>query len=222
MSSLAEVALPVGVDKTFTYLVPPDFQSSAAIGVRTIVPFGRKYATGLIVDLPPSSTLKGLKPLNDIIDARPVVSQELLGLCRWIAEYYFAPLGEVLKAALPHGFTASKRVARTSLSGPEFSTAIDGLNAHAPKRAKLLRLLAERGPMSSRDLRKTVGLKSINSVLNEMEQLGMLTTEELIARPRQKPKMREFVLLGSLDQSRIAEALQSLPSRKKKAQQLLS
>ena len=38
-----------------------------------------------------------------LLDAEPVLDAELLRLARWIAEYYCAPLGEVLKGMLPLG-----------------------------------------------------------------------------------------------------------------------
>ncbi|MBI5471267.1 MAG: primosomal protein N', partial [Ignavibacteriae bacterium] len=107
MPTLANVALPVAVDSTFTYLIPPELEHSACIGVRVLVPFGRKYSTGVIVELPDSTTLTSLKPLKDILDSSPVISAELLKLCSWISEYYFTPLGEVLKAAMPHSFASS-------------------------------------------------------------------------------------------------------------------
>lgn len=222
MPQFVDVALPVAVDKTFTYLVPPDLQVSAVLGVRAIVPFGRKYATGIIIDLPLSTTITNIKPIHDIMDASPVISQELLELCRWIAEYYFAPLGEVLKAALPHGFSAGKRIASTALSGPDLASALDGLKSRAPKRATLLRILSDRGPTPAADLRKRTGLKNINMVLNEMEQAGMIVTEENIPRSTQKPKVREFIKLESLDDALLAATFNATPSRRKKVRQLLA
>ena len=137
MPQLVDVALPVAVDKTFTYLVPPDLQDAVGRGVRVIVPFGRKYVTGLIVDCPAISAVTSLKPVNDIIDERPVVSGELLMLCKWIADYYVAPLGEVLKAALPHGFAASKRMVRTALAGSELSQAMSTTGSRSPRKAAI-------------------------------------------------------------------------------------
>ena len=90
---LADIALPVAVDREFTYLVPPDLAEAAVPGVRVIVPFGRRHATGLIVRIPEATAVKGLRPIMDILDAEPVVSAELLHLCLWIAEYYMAPPG---------------------------------------------------------------------------------------------------------------------------------
>jgi primosomal protein N' (replication factor Y) len=222
MNQFAEVALPVAVDKTFTYLVPPDLQRLAVPGVRAIVPFGRKYATGLIVHMSASSSVKGIKLINDIIDARPVVSHELLKLCLWIAEYYFAPLGEVLKAALPHGFAASKRMVRTSLPLADLTRTIKEMKSQTPKRAKLLQFLVDNGPTASAELKKRVGLTNINAVLNDMELAGLVTTEEKVPHPHPKAKMKEYVLVKSVDSALLEATLRDISPRKKKARQLLT
>lgn len=222
MDQFAEIALPVAVDKTFTYLVPPDLQHLAIPGVRAIVPFGRKYAIGLIVHLSASSPVKGIKPINDVIDARPVVSDELLTLCKWIAEYYFAPLGEVMKAALPHGFAASKRMVRTSLSLADLNRTIKEMKPQAPGRAKLLRFLIDNGPTSSTELRKKSGLKDINAVLNDMELRGLVSTEEMIPHPQRKAKLREYILVDSVNSAHLEAMLRDISPRKKKARELLT
>jgi primosomal protein N' (replication factor Y) len=219
MIRYADVALPVAVEKTFTYLVPPELQPSARAGVRVIVPFGRKYTTGVIVGLPESSSLTSLKPLKDILDAAPVFPDELLGLCRWIAEYYMAPLGEVLKAAVPLGLASSgKRLVRLATVVPS----VVDLERNAPKRARLVRLLQEHGPMTSRELQKRVGLKTINAVLNEMVQAGYLETEELIPLPKQSIRTMPVLLVDGIQDDRLASVLGSMPPRKKKARQLLA
>jgi primosomal protein N' (replication factor Y) len=217
----ADIALPVAVDKTFTYLVPPELQRSAAVGSRAIVPFGRTYASGLIVGLPESSSLQSLRPIKDILDASPVVSDELLRLCRWMAEYYFTPLGEVLKAALPHGFPLSnKRLVRPLRSAT--ADELRALRRRAPKRARILELVLEHGEMSSTDLQKRVGATTINAMLNEMAREGFLHMEEYIPPAQHRLKTKEFVLPVKSDDERLRLALQSLSPRKKKMGRLLS
>ena len=106
---LVDIALYIPLDRTFTYLVSPELQSSVAIGKRALVPFGNKHLTGVIVGLPVTTTVSGLKPINDILDVKPTFSPELLALTKWIAEYYLAPWGEVLKAATPQGFSQESK-----------------------------------------------------------------------------------------------------------------
>jgi len=46
------IALPVPTPQVFTYRVPPDLESLAAVGVRAFVPFGSVKKTGVIVGSP--------------------------------------------------------------------------------------------------------------------------------------------------------------------------
>ncbi len=217
----AQVALPVGVDKTFTYLIPPAFEQSATIGVRVLVPFGRKYHTGVIIELPASTNVESLKPIKDVLDASPVVSEELLKLCRWIAEYYFAPLGEVLKAAIPHGFTSSNK--RTvKLSANLNQSFIDEARKSSKQRAKLFELLQQNSPMLSTELQKRTGLKNINIILNELEKNGLIITEEVVPQHKMKIPTQDVVLIKSTTQPQLDAVLASLSNRKKKARALLT
>lgn len=218
---LVEIALPVAVEKSFTYLLPPDLQSEAAVGVRVIVPFGRKYATGLIIGFPDFPPPIPLKPVSDIIDAKPVIPEEVLRLCIWISEYYFAPLGEVLKSALPHAFAgASRRLVRLSRSFAEEDTLESG--RPSAKRVRLLDLLREHGPMSTIELRKETGLKNINAVVNDLMRQGYVETEEVLPRRKSRPKSVSYVLLRDIDNARLVTTQEALSSRKKRARALLA
>ncbi|MDH3251683.1 MAG: primosomal protein N' [Ignavibacteria bacterium] len=222
MNRYAEVALPVAIDKTFTYVVPDALDGPAQVGVRVIVPFGRKYVTGLIVHRPDTSQLSSLKQLHDVLDAGPVVSGELLDLCKWIAEYYFSPLGEVLKAALPHALSStSKRVVRPRLTADELQSVLVQLQATAPKRAEVLSLVVGRSHILSTELQKRTGTRTINAILNELERAGYIETEESIPRPAARAKMREFLQLSRVDGNRLALELLSLSPRKRKGRTLL-
>lgn len=220
MQKLANVALPVGVDSTFTYLIPPDLEQSAAVGARAVVPFGRRYVTGMIVELPASTTLATLKPLKDVLDASPVLSDELLRLCLWIAEYYMTPLGEVIKTALPHGFAASnKRSVRLAPGvAPE---AITEASSESPQRKRLFDYLAGNGVVHSTDLQKAAGLRNINTVLNELEKRGIIDTEEVLPQHTVKLKTRDVVVLHETDGDVLRREMESLSTRKKKARALL-
>ena len=98
MSTFCDVALPVPLDRPFTYSVG-DF--SPSIGARVLVPFRREKLAGVIVrlhdEIPPVET----KPLLAILDDEPVITAELMELALWIAQYYLAPIGEVLRSMLP-------------------------------------------------------------------------------------------------------------------------
>lgn len=98
---LVSVAVPVPIDRPFTYLVPDDLEIPA-VGCRVIVPLGRRTVTGVVVarggELPAGAEVK---PLSRVLDAEPLFDEEHLVLARWVADTYLATAGEVLSAMLP-------------------------------------------------------------------------------------------------------------------------
>ncbi|HTR97712.1 MAG TPA: DEAD/DEAH box helicase, partial [Candidatus Acidoferrales bacterium] len=111
----ALVALPLPVRQTFAYRVPPELERSAVPGAPVEVPFRGRAARGLIVELAATSTLARVRDVARVLGA-PLLDAHLLALARWVAEYYLAPPGEVIAAALPggHGGLAGSRARRAA------------------------------------------------------------------------------------------------------------
>src|SRR5258708_18990003 len=76
-------------------------------GWRVVVLFGKKYLTAFIVDLheglPGEVDAASVKDVEELIDESPIITREILELTHWVADYYVAPWGECLRAALPAG-----------------------------------------------------------------------------------------------------------------------
>lgn len=197
---LVDIALPVPLDRIFTYLVPPDLHSAIEPGKRVLVPFGNKHLTGVIVNLPPSTTIRGLKPITDVLDTKPTFLPEMLALTKWIAEYYLAPWGEVLKSATPQGLSQeSKKIVR--LNRTDLENLLQKTKKSAPRQYAILKALEQCPQLSVSQLERRVRYRSLNSVLNEMNQRGWISVEEKIQDPKAKPKYARFLSLGEHMQS---------------------
>lgn len=98
-----DVALPVPIDRLFTYRLPPGMAGSAAAGTRLWVPFSGRRLTGIVLSVHHDEPAYETREVLKLLDEEPVLDGELINLARWIAEYYCAPLGEVLKGMLPLG-----------------------------------------------------------------------------------------------------------------------
>jgi primosomal protein N' (replication factor Y) len=100
MPAYCEIALPVPLDRTFTYAVH-DGQLPQR-GARVIAPFRTEKLIGVV-------TAVGVKApadfevrfLETVLDEEPLLGEKLLALAEWMASYYLAPLGEVLRGMLP-------------------------------------------------------------------------------------------------------------------------
>jgi primosomal protein N' (replication factor Y) len=99
MPEFCDVALPVPLDMVFTYRVPAD--ATPVVGGRVLVPFRQQRLTGIVVEFHDRKPSVRIKTVIGVLDATPVLDEQLLQLGRWIADYYLAPIGEVFRMMLP-------------------------------------------------------------------------------------------------------------------------
>lgn len=103
-----DVLLPVPLDSTFTYSVPPQMEGRVERGRRVLVPFGRnKSYVGIIMKVHGTKPGFAVKDIKLVLDDAPIVTDAQLELWRWLADYYMAAPGDVLQAALPGGLKAA-------------------------------------------------------------------------------------------------------------------
>ena len=127
-----------------------------------------------------------------------------------MTQYYMAPMGDIVRAAMPAGLgQTSKRRVRLLVS-PDDPRLADA-RKRSSKRGKLIDLLRDHGPMLATELRKKTALTSIHAVIAELERDGILGTEEIIPGPRAKAKVREFIARGTARPRRHPERARRTP-----------
>ena len=100
MPTYCEVALPIPLDRTFTYAVGLGVELQR--GARVIVPFRNEKLVGVVMELHRNAPTEfEAKPIETVLDEEPLLSDHLLELAVWMAQYYLAPVGEVLRGMLP-------------------------------------------------------------------------------------------------------------------------
>lgn len=100
----AQVILPLPLNDRYTYVVPGGMAGSLMPGMRVVVQFGlKKFYTAIVISLSEEapSDIESLKPITALLEDTQVVYPLNLALWDWIAGYYMASAGEVMKAALP-------------------------------------------------------------------------------------------------------------------------
>ena len=96
----ADIAVCLPLVRTFVY----ELNESVEAGCRVIVPFRKRDVEGFVVGLRKDAPRDlDVHEVRSVVDRNSLLRPEILDLCRWIADYYVSPLGEVLKAALPPG-----------------------------------------------------------------------------------------------------------------------
>jgi primosomal protein N' (replication factor Y) (superfamily II helicase) len=100
MPHFCDVALPVPLDRVFTYSVN-EHTELPAIGCRVIVPFRNEKLTGIVTRVHEEPPPVEAKPIVAVLDAAPLLTPDLIELAGWISNYYIAPIGEVFRSMLP-------------------------------------------------------------------------------------------------------------------------
>ncbi|MBQ4072044.1 MAG: primosomal protein N' [Clostridia bacterium] len=93
---------PYHLDRPFDYEAIPDVVRGAIVRV----PFGRadKTRLALVTRLKESAPAGvNIKPVHSVLKDRPVLSEEMLGLCLFLKEHTLCTLGEAVRTVLPPG-----------------------------------------------------------------------------------------------------------------------
>jgi primosomal protein N' (replication factor Y) (superfamily II helicase) len=200
-NGIANVSLPLPFDRLFTYTIPPELREDALPGARVLVPFGKKHKIGYIIELPQTTQLTRLKPILDILDPKPVFTPDMLQLCKWIAEYYIAPLGEVLRSATPAGMIGESKRIISLRQEPSFNL-IEDWRKRSPRKAAIIHTLQEHGELSINQLQKLTRFENIYSALNELERENYIDIRDQLPRTSIKPRFESYVGLNTTGRKR--------------------
>ncbi len=204
LPTVVSLALPVPVDQTFDYAVPPELVTSAAPGCRAIVPLGARRVVGVIVGPGEAAIGRRLRRIERVVDPRPVLSAELLAAVTEEAAAVLCPIGLALAAALPAGSAPRpKRTWRATARGDE---ALRAGALPAPARALLAALETGRGPRTAADHR----------LLRTLARDGLVAPDDSVAAPRAREAVVRIAALapGVDAEATAAGPLARAPRRK--------
>jgi primosomal protein N' (replication factor Y) len=197
-----DVSVPAPLDQPFTYSLPETLRHRVRPGSRILVPFGPRKLTGVILrchdERPSMPTRDALR----LIDADPVLDAELIALGRWIAGYYCAPLGDVLRGMLPLA-SEIRRGKLWSLTDSGRDAARQLLLDAAPDDpvARILAMLDKR-PLSAAYLSRILPLA--DKAIRSLDRKGLIAAEDVQTErdPLRAPATRLRVELAATSPER--------------------
>jgi primosomal protein N' (replication factor Y) len=203
-----DLAIPVAVDKLFTYKVPTALQSLVHEGVRVMAPFGMRTVVGFVVEVKYSSGIANTKPIRDVLDHEPTITTELIRLAKWMSDYYYVPLGEVLKSMTIRGFMSLTQRMVTLVDLPaNHKTNESYFN---PSQTRIITALQTKKTMSVKQLQIKCGVKNIYASLGELAKQGIVQIYEQLGKPSVKPKTESVAIINPEDRIKMHEWLATL------------
>ena len=147
---IAKIVVDLALDREFDYRIPSALAVAVQIGSRVAVPFGKTTAQGYVVGLAESSTYPHLKEITEVIGKKPLLSDKILELTRWMGKYYCCPVELCVKCALPEVVRRAKISwkERQYVKPGKISTEdLAKLKKRAPKQARALEILQKASGM---------------------------------------------------------------------------
>lgn len=185
----AEIALPVPVDSPFTYRVPASLSARIRPGMRAVVPVRQRIETGYVVALTRQTAVENLRAIIDLPDAEPVFTQEMLDLCRWLADYYCCSWGEALHCAVPAGIHVRSKM-RYTLQLEQL-----GPGRYTDRQRKVIAELHGRGPLLESQLAAAAGRGALSNTLQSLVRRGILLAEPVAVDPAVSALTETYVSL---------------------------
>lgn len=102
IAQIAVSAAVYAIDKPYSYRVPEGLR--VAPGMRVQAPFGRgnRMTEGVVLALTQGSEAE-LKCIDHVLDADPVLDDDMLRLAAFVRERYFCTFYDAIRAVLPAG-----------------------------------------------------------------------------------------------------------------------
>ncbi|OLD22005.1 MAG: primosomal protein N', partial [Acidobacteria bacterium 13_1_40CM_3_56_11] len=188
----ADIAVCLPLARTFIYKLTTPVET----GCRVVVPFRKRDVEGFVVgfrkDAPPDIEVH---EIGSVLDAIPLLRPDVFNLCRWVADYYTTPIGEVLKAALPPGISAKH---------------VEGLQHSPPRREGVDAPSKAKAQTGWREARVRQGEASIE---DRQDISAELTTpaRQLLLSCRATPPLRGGELVMTPDQTKALSTINSTP-----------
>lgn len=206
--NFAHVAIPSPLKEPLIYKVPPSLSGRIGIGMRVLIPLGKRQVTGVVVELLPESSLEQVKEILALLDDRPILDPGLLKLAQWTSRYYLATMGEVFAAILPPSLrTESQRVVVAGAS--------EVLVRGALERKIILELENRKGKITLKTLARMIPQSRLYRALERLENVGAIEIRE-----QPPPKRRKKILASPEFASVACEASAKLDLTREQQQAL--
>lgn len=139
MHKFVEVVTSLPIDRTFQYRVTGSEAYTPEIGKRVHIPFRTSKRIGYIVAIEDKPQVRDVRPLIDVIDEKPIFTEEMIELAGWIKDNYFCSWGEALEAMIPGALKRGKVSMTTRVKDEEYPVEPTEPHVANPEQASVLR-----------------------------------------------------------------------------------
>lgn len=207
----ARVALDIPLNTLFDYRVAPTME--VARGNVVLIPFGKKIAVGVVLELTDSTTLDAgrVRALLEVLTGVPRLPDDVLATLQFCSDYYHHPIGEVVLNALPtrlrrrHAVKTRAAAYRLTDAGQKINP--DELPARATALRELMQQLIGAGGLLSADALRARLPKSATALRDTIKRGWVEKTEADATAPQNAPQILPGLTLTEAQQAAVNAVL---------------
>ena len=155
----------INVDKTFDYIVPFEYIEKIKIGMRVKVPFASRELEGFVLDLVNSvDDSYELKEIISIVDAEPILNNELLHLGQFMSKKYFSTLISCYQTMLPKALKAQNRTNINKKMIKYVELCSNSFSKLKPNQEKIVEYLRVNGKVKKEEVNK-ISVSGVNTLI---------------------------------------------------------
>lgn len=163
------------IDQTFTYRLPEELEEKVEVGMRVLVPFGKRELEGFVLKkYEYQDSNIPLKDILKVIDDHPVLNEEMLELGNYLSKKSLCNLISAYQTMLP---TALKAKKGTQISKKYdiylFLNSIDNINVQNEKQKEIIDRILKQGKVLKKDCNQ-ISASAVQTLLRK----GMIREEK--------------------------------------------
>ena len=188
MTTFLEIAPLAPSAKSIFHYHLPDGMEDVRPGHLVVVPFGSQKVQGVVLGTVLRPEVPETRAVEGLLDPLPVLTPFQLHLAKWMAAYYRATLDSCLSAMLPPGLARHAEGL--------YELADESFRPEKPVAQRLIKLLRERGPLRTGQLRAAFGPLEWEREAERMVRSGILRRRSILPPPSVRPKKIRMVQLA--------------------------
>jgi len=199
--------IPYHADKPYSYLIPAVLEDSVVPGSVVQIPFGKgnRRMTGVVTEIRTEEAGE-LKPITSTMGEGRILSEELIGLCRFMKEYTLCTFGDAVRSVIPAAAMAKvityyRVIPKEEMEQPQ---KLDALLRSLSDRARMVYDLAAQKPRFTRQYLQSELEFDCTRILWELERAGLCEKSTRV-RDSQNLRQKKIVHLSAQLKSRMAE-----------------
>lgn len=201
------------LSKFYVYEIPPHLRSEINIGSLVKIPFSHGLQLGFVVGFTNKKPVKKIKKIQAILEKKPQFSPVMFELCRWMSNYYLAPLSSCIKHIIKPG-GASAIIILVKLTQSK-KRCFEKLSKKAFLQRKIVEIISDKGkPVKITRLQKLLSRKNLFNSVISLEKRGLIKRIYSVKHEPISYRFKEIVKL-KISKSEVKATLKQLENAPK-------